>query len=122
MRKTIVAIIAAIAFLSTGCTIQVGDGGEATESPAATGSTATSASTSVESFLKTIYAEYPAMQSIPESDVLALGLAACDVLRNGGDWEEAATTIAGSGADAGMREQAAFFVGAAQSGLCPDTL
>ena len=124
MRKTIVAIVAAVAFLSTGCTIQIGDGGEATETPSASVSPETSESLTPEQtdemFLSLVRENYPFTAGIADSDLIGLAKDACSMLDQGASVDDILAIIAGGTSDPEVSKAMGFTIGVGVGAYCPE--
>lgn len=125
MRKTIVALVAAVAFLSTGCTIQVGPESaptpvESTQAvPESPLPDTLSPEDTDEIFLSTIRNEYPFLQDIPDSDLIGLAKDACAMFDAGATPQDIFDII-GSGGGQQVQEAMAYTIGSGVASYCPE--
>lgn len=106
MRKYIVSLVALVAVFSTGCTIQVGDGGEATETPSASSTPSPSESESFvpepgdmtrEDYLFLLRETDPWLEGVEDDLLVENATIVCDSLDSGVSVDEVITMMVDSG-------------------------
>jgi hypothetical protein len=123
MRKFLVLLVALVALLSTGCTIQVDS--KPSETPSASASTTPSDTpdTSTEDtdalFLRVVRDEYPDLKAVGDDALIQIAKDACTMLDNGANTEDLFNVFGNSGND-DVDVTMAFIIGAGIGAYCPE--